>query len=144
LVSRLKRSSLSECRVSARTYFPSEMVSMSERQRLLLRFFQDSLFQLFLAFYAVPSPGNRFQPLGIDFLAAGNAFPEAALADALQSAFHHLQELAFIVALAKEEFLGIGAGGAVGNILRGIFIGAAPILLGAADIAAQLLLPRLQ
>src|SRR5262249_61501350 len=97
MVARLKRSSLSECRVSARTYFPSESLSRMKSGRLLLSLFQHSLFQFLLALDAVASPRNSVQPFGVDFFAAGDALTEAALADALQRAFHHLQELPFVI-----------------------------------------------
>ena len=72
---------------------------------LALRLFQHSLFQLFLALDAVPRPRNSLQPLGIDLLAARDAFPEAALPHPLQRALHHLQQLAVVVALMKRNSL---------------------------------------
>ena len=60
-------------------------------RRLFLGLFQHTLFQLLLALDAVPRPGHSFQALGVDFFTAGNAFPEAAFADAIQRAFHHGQ-----------------------------------------------------
>ena len=45
-------------------------------------FFQDTLLELLLALDTMPRPRHGFQALGIDFLAAVDAFAEAALADA--------------------------------------------------------------
>src|ERR1700686_4939282 len=107
-------------------------------------FFQQSLFELFLAFDAVACPGHRFQALGVDLLAAVDALAEAALADAQQRLFHHLQQLPLVVALGEEKFLGVGAGSTIGNVLRGVFVRRATILLGARYRAAQLLLSCFQ
>ena len=106
--------------------------------------FQQSLLQLLLALDAVPRPGHGLQSLGVDLLAAVNTFPEAAFADAHQRLIHHLQKLPLVVALAEQEFLGVGAGGAVGDVLSGVLIGRAAVLLRAGDGATQLLLPRFQ
>src|SRR6266849_8136399 len=62
-------------------------------------FFQQALLKLLLAFDAVEGPRHRFQALGIDLPAAGYALPEVSLAYAHQGTVHHLQELAFVVAL---------------------------------------------
>src|SRR5712692_3706734 len=75
--------------------------------------FQDSLFQLLLAFDAMPRPGHRFQTFGIDLLAAGNALSKLALAEPHQRALHHLQQLAVVIALMEEEFLGVRTCGTV-------------------------------
>src|SRR5207253_5127981 len=112
--------------------------------RLLGRFFQQTLFQLFLAFDAVPSPGHSLQALGIDFLAAADALAEAALTDAIQRALHHLEQLPIIITLVKEEFLVIGVGGLVSDILGRILIGGAAILFRPRNHSTQFLLARLQ
>jgi hypothetical protein len=53
-------------------------------------FLQHSLLQFFLTLDAVACPGDGFQALGVDFLAAVDAFAEAAFADARESLIHHL------------------------------------------------------
>ena len=111
---------------------------------LLGGLFEHSLLQFFLALDAVPSPGDRFQALGINLLATRDALAEGALPNSIQRAFHHLQGLALVVALVKQEFLVIGTGGAIRDILCRIFVGAPPVLLGAGDVSAQLLLPGFQ
>ena len=63
-----------------------------------------------------------------------NAFAEVAFADADQGLVDHLQSLAIIVALAEQEFLGIGTGGPVGNILSGILVGGTAVGLGAIPV----------
>ena len=60
-----------------------------------------------------------------------DALAEAAFADARQRSLDHLQELPLIVALAEEKLFGVGTGGAVGDVLRRILIGGAPVGLGA-------------
>jgi hypothetical protein len=50
--------------------------------RLSVRFFQQSLLRLLLAFNAMSRPGHRLQSLGIDLFAAGNALAKAAFANA--------------------------------------------------------------
>lgn len=111
---------------------------------LSVRLFQQSLLRLLLALNAMARPRHRLQPLGIDLLAAGDAFAKAALANARQRALDHLQQLAVVVALMKEKFLGVRTGRAVGDVLRRILIDRAPVLLRTRDHAAQLVLPRLQ
>jgi citrate lyase synthetase len=73
-----------------------------------------------------------------------DALTEAAFANSQQSALYHLQELAIVVALAEEKLFGVGTGGAVGNILRGVFVGGAAVGLGAGNRTAQILLPGLK
>src|SRR5262244_596391 len=90
--------------------------------RLLRGLLENTLFEFLLAFDAVARPGNCLQPLGVDVLAAGDAFAETAFAYARQSAFDHLQQLAVVIALVKQELFVVGTGGAVGNILRRVFI----------------------
>jgi len=88
-------------------------------------FFEHSLLQLFLAFDAVARPGHSFEPLRIDLLAAGNALAEISFANAAESAFDHHQQLAVGVALVKQEFLVIRAGGLVGDVLSHVLVRAA-------------------
>lgn len=73
--------------------------------KLLLGFFQDSLFQLLLALDAVTRPGHRFESLRVDLPAAGNAFSETTLSDTVQRTLDHRQKLAVVVALVKQKFL---------------------------------------
>src|SRR5208337_857844 len=65
----------------------------------LLRGFQQALFRFFLARDAMAGPGHGFEALGVDLFAARNAFSEAAFADASQSAIHHVEQLAVVIAL---------------------------------------------
>src|ERR1035438_3680348 len=89
-------------------------------------------------------PGHGFEALGIDLFAAGDAFSEAAFADARESAVDHVEQLAIVVALAEKKFLGVGTGGAVGNVLRCLVIGGASVLLVPDHHLAQFLTPRFQ
>ena len=107
-------------------------------------FFQLALFQLLLAFNAIARPGDGFQSLGVDFITAAHTLAKSAFADAQQSGLHHLQELAVIVALGKEELFGVRAGRAIGDVLRCILVGNAAIFFGAAYRFAQGLLPFFQ
>jgi hypothetical protein len=108
------------------------------------RFFQQALLKLLLALDAVPRPGHSLQPLGVDFLAAMDAFTEAAFADPRQRFINHLQQLPLVVALAEQKLLGVGTGRAVRDVLRRVFVSGAAVRLGARDRPAQILLPRLQ
>src|SRR5271166_2780905 len=108
------------------------------------RFFQQPLFEFLLALDAVARPGHSLEALRVDFLPAVDAFAEAAFPDACQRSFHHLQELAVVVTLAKQKLFGIGTGRPVGNILGRIFVGRTAICLGTRYGAAQILLPCLQ
>jgi hypothetical protein len=110
----------------------------------MLGFFQKALLQLLLAFDAVTGPGHGFETFGVDFFSAMDALAKTAFANAQQSPIHHLQKLAIVVALAKEKFFGVGTRGAIGNILRGIFVGGAAISLSAGNGTAQILLPGLE
>ena len=110
----------------------------------LLRGFEQALLGFFLALDAVARPRHGFETLGVDLFAAGNAFSKAAFANASQSAIDHVEQLAVVVALAKEKFLVVGTGGAVGNVLRGLFVGSATVLLVADNHVAQLPAPGLQ
>src|SRR5437867_9819124 len=106
--------------------------------------FQNPLLQLFLTLNAVPRPGHGFQPFGINLFPAGDAFPEIAFANSSQRAFDHLQQLPVVITLVEKKFLGVGTGGAVRNVLRGVFICGATVLLRARHHAAQVLLPHFQ
>jgi len=109
-----------------------------------LRGFEQALLSLFLALDAVASPRHGFEALGVDLLAAGDAFSEAAFADAGESAIHHIEQLAVVVALAEEEFLVVGTGGAIGDVLRGLIVGGTAVLLIADNHVAQFLAPGFQ
>ena len=61
-------------------------------------------------------PWYRFQPLGVNFIAAGYAFSKSAFADAGKSIVDHLERLALGIALMEEKFLCIGTGGTIGNV----------------------------
>src|SRR6266571_2812259 len=99
-----------------------------QAEALLVRFFQLAIFQLFLAAYAIAGPRHGFQALRVDLFAAAHAFAELAFADAKQRGLYHLQQLAVIVALGKEEFLGIRTGCAVSDVLGSILVGNATVL----------------
>src|SRR5580693_7287668 len=105
---------------------------------------QQTLLQFLLAFDAVPRPWHRFQSLGVDLFPAVDALAKAAFANPRQRLLDHLQQLPLVVALAEQKFFGVGTGGAVGNILRRVFVGGAAVGLRARHRAAQILLPRLQ
>ena len=105
---------------------------------------QNSLLQLLLALDAMPRPGHGLQPLGVDLVATGDALAEVTLPDSVQGAIHHLQKLAIIVALMKEEFLVVRVGSAIGDILRRIFVRRTTVYLISIHRATQFLLPRFQ
>ena len=109
----------------------------------LLRGFEQTLLCLFLALDAMASPRHGIETFGVDFFSAGDAFSEAAFADASESAIDHIEKLPVVVALAEEEFLVVGAGGAVGDVLCGLVIGGATILLIADNHVAQFVAPGL-
>jgi hypothetical protein len=111
---------------------------------LARRFLEQSLLLLFLAFDAVARPGDGFQSLGVDFLAAVDAFAKVAFANANKSFIDHLQGLTIVVALTEQEFLGVGTGGAVSDVLGSILVGRAAVGLGTIHGAAQFLLPGLE
>src|SRR5208337_5673920 len=93
----------------------------------LLSGFQQALLGFFLARDAVASPGHGVEALGVDLFATGDAFSEAAFADTGECAIHHEEQLAVVVALAEEELLVVGAGGAIGDILRRFIVGSATV-----------------
>src|ERR1700678_133006 len=95
----------------------------------LLSGFEQALLGLFLALDAMPRPGNSFQALGVDLFAAGDAFSKTAFANAGKSPVNHVEQLAVVVALAEKEFLVIGTGSAVGNVLSCLIIGGTAVLL---------------
>src|SRR5207245_9478094 len=89
-------------------------------------------------------PRHCLQALGVYFLAAGDTFPKVALTNSIERALDHLQELTVIVALVEEKFLGIGARGAVGDMLCRLLIYGTAILLRTLHHAPQSTLPRFQ
>ena len=111
---------------------------------LILNFFQLPLFLLFLALDAIARPGHCFQPFGIDLITAAHAFAERAFADSLKGSFHHVEQLAIIVALREKELLGIGVCRAISYILCRILIRDSTIFFRTADRLAQRLLPFFQ
>jgi len=110
----------------------------------LLSGFEQALLGFFLALDAVASPGHGFEALGVDLFAAGNAFSEAAFADASESAINHVEQLAVVVALAEEEFLVVGTGGAIGDVLSRLIVGGTAVLLIADNHVAQFVAPGFQ
>src|SRR5208282_2434342 len=114
------------------------------RTPLLLSGFEQALLGFFLALDAVAGPGHGFKTLGVDFFAAGDTFSEAAFADASESAIDHVEQLAVVVALAEEEFLVIGTGGAVRDVLSGLIVGGTAVLLIADNHVAQFVAPGFQ
>ena len=110
----------------------------------LLRCFQQPLLGLFLALDAMPGPGHGFEALGVNLFSAGRALSKAAFADPRQSPIDHIEQLSVVVALAEEEFLVVGTRGAIGNILRSLFVGGAPILLVPNYHMAQFIAPGFQ
>src|SRR4030095_15632458 len=77
----------------------------------------------------------------IDLFTTSNTLPKTTLSNARESALHHSQDLAVVVALVEEKFFGVRTGGAIGDVLRRILIYCAAVLLGARNRTAQLLLP---
>ena len=113
-------------------------------RKLLLYFFQLALFQFLLALNAVAGPGHGFQPLGIDLIAAVHAFAKFAFADTLQGSLNHAQELAIIVALSKQKFLGVRACRTIGDVLRRVLVSNAAVLFRTAHSFPQHLLALFQ
>src|SRR6516165_5229850 len=95
---------------------------------------EQPLLQFLLALDAVAGPRHRLQPLRIDLRTAGDALAERSLANPFQRAVHHQQDLALAVALAEQEFLGIGVCRAIGNVLCRLQVGFASVLCRAAHI----------
>ena len=106
--------------------------------------FEQALLGFFLALDAVASPRNGFEALRVDFFSAGDAFAEAAFAEARESAIHHLEQLAVVIALAEEKFFIVRTGGAIGDILGGLVVRATAVLLVAGHHVTQFLLPHFQ
>ncbi len=69
--------------------------------RSLASRFELSLLSLLLAFDAMPRPGNSFETLRIDFLAAGDTLAKAAFTKARERAVDESEQLPIIVALAE-------------------------------------------
>ena len=112
--------------------------------QILLRGFEQALLCFFLALDAMAGPRDCFETLGVDFFTAGDALSEAAFTDASKSAIDHIEQLAVIVALAEEELLVIGTGGAIGDILSGLIVGCTTVLLIADNHVAQFVAPGFQ
>src|SRR5262249_1504787 len=113
-------------------------------QTLGIRLFQHPFLQLLLATDAVPGPGHGFEAFCIDVISATDALTENTFPDARQRVFHHLQQLAFVVALMEQELLSVGIGGTIRDVLRGAYVCISPILLVAGHDLTQLLLPLFQ
>jgi hypothetical protein len=86
------------------------------------------LFQFLLAGDAMARPRYSFQPLGVNLIPAREALSKNSVADTIQSALHHLQELPFVIALVKQEFLVIRVCRPVPNVLRRLQISIAAVL----------------
>lgn len=99
---------------------------------LLDRFFQQSLFFLFLALNTVASPGDSLQALGVDLIAATNALTKCTFTDPLQCGLHHVQQLPVIVALREKKLFGVRVGCAISNVLRRVLIGDSSVFFGPA------------
>src|SRR5262244_2156780 len=95
----------------------SAAFAKAEILRLSRSFFQQTLLQLLLALDTMPRPRHGFQTLRVDFLAAINALAKTTFANARQRLLYHLEQLPFVVALAKQKFLVVGTRCTVGNIL---------------------------
>jgi hypothetical protein len=111
---------------------------------ILLSGFQQALLGFFLALDAVASPRHGVKAFGVDLFAAGYAFSEAAFADAGESAIDHIEQLPVVIALTEEEFLVVGTGGAVGDVLGGLIVDSTTVLLIADNHVAQFLAPGFQ
>src|ERR1700692_3046802 len=90
------------------------------------------------------SPGHGVKTLSVNLFAAGDAFSEAAFADAGQSAIDHVEQLPVVIALAEKKFLVVGTGGAVGDVLGGLIVDGTAVLLIADNHVAQFLAPGFQ
>jgi hypothetical protein len=120
------------------------LIFPAREQVLVERFLELPFLLLLLALDAIARPGYGFQSPGVDLTSAAHALSKGTFPNALQCRLDHLQELALVVALRKKEFLGIGARGPVGDILRRILVGNPAIFLGPADRLAQGLLTFFQ
>ena len=119
-------------------------IGVSAPHEKLLSGFEQTLLGFLLALDAMAGPGHGFEALGVDLFATGDAFSKAAFADASESAIHHVEQLAVVVALAEEEFLVVGTGGAIGDVLRGLIVDGTAVLLIADNHVAQFLSPGFQ
>lgn len=113
-------------------------------RNLFLYFFQLAIFQLLLAGNAVAGPRHSLQPLGIDLIAAAHAFAKLAFADTLQGGLDHAQQLAIIIALSKQKFLGVRACRTIGDVLRRVLVSNAAVLFRTAHSFPQHLLALFQ
>jgi hypothetical protein len=115
----------------------------TSRLHLLGYFAYLAAFQFFLAGDAMTRPRHGLKTLVIDVFTAGDTLSEASLPDTIQSAFHHLEDLAFLVTLMEEKFLAVGIGGLIHNILRNFAVGITTGLLLAGHNRTQLALALL-
>src|SRR5258708_34789715 len=106
----------------------SARTRVSAQREILLSRLQQALLGFLLALDAMPSPRYGVEAFGVDLLAAGDAFSEAAFPYARESAIDHVEQLAIVVALAEKEFLVVGTGGAVGDVLRCLVIASTTVL----------------
>jgi hypothetical protein len=91
---------------------------------------EETLVLLFLALDAMACPRHCFQAFYLDFSLAGHTEAVGAIFEAFQGFVDHLQETPVLIALVEKEFLGIGVGGLVGDILSGFFVRLTPVALG--------------
>jgi len=105
---------------------------------------QQTLLEFFLALDAVTGPRNGFKPLRIDLIAAVDAFAKGTFANAAQRGLHHLQRLPLIAALVEEKLFRIGTGGAIGDVLCGVHVGCATVLLIARNVLTKFALALFQ
>ena len=106
-------------------------------ERSALGMLQSALFHFFLTLDTVTRPGDSLEPLGVNLLAAGDALAKAAFPDPFQRTFYHLQQLALTIALVEQEFLIVGAGGPVGDVLGRVLIALAPIQFRSRNVVPQ-------
>ncbi len=108
---------------------------MRTRRAFLLK---QSLLHFFLAAKAVARPWHRFQALLLKLFVAGDAFAERAVFDPRKSFVNKLQQRAVVVRPRQRGIrAGVGVGGLVGEVHRGIFIRFAALLFRAGDSAAR-------
>ena len=63
-------------------------------------------------------PRYSLKALEVDLIPARDALPKHSFVDTIQRALHHLQQLPFVIALVKQEFLGIRVCRPVPDVLR--------------------------
>src|SRR4030095_14762992 len=120
---------------------PRPEAAFTSSESALPRTLQLPTFQLFLAVDAMARPRHSLKPFGIDVFATRNALSKVTLANPRQCSLHHLQQLAFVVALMKEEFFGVGTRGTIRDVLRNVLVSSPSVFLRTVNAAPQLLVP---